>query len=131
MASWPGGPLPVASAADTTIPDCATGLPAASRSWIAGCWESGTPFCAELVGWVVMESAAGAPALRTIGVEGAPVRPAELNPIVTLPVAPMTARLVKVAVPAALVVTVVAPVSEPLPDAIARSEEHTTELQSR
>src|ERR1051325_7989117 len=66
-----------------------------------------------------MESAAGAPAVSTIALDVTPVRPAELNPSVTLPVAPMMARLVKVAVPAELVVTVVVPASEPVPDAIA------------
>src|ERR1041385_3836246 len=53
---------PEARAAVTTMPDCATGFPEASRSWSTGCCAKAAPLAALAEGWVVIVSCDAAPA---------------------------------------------------------------------
>src|ERR1044071_6199268 len=66
---------PEAIAAVTTMPDCATGFPDASRSWITGCWANAAPLVALADGWVVMPSCDAAPAVSVMPLETAAVKP--------------------------------------------------------
>src|ERR1044071_5085701 len=66
---------PEASAAVTTIPDCATAFPDASRTCTTGCGEMGTPLCALADGWVVMVSWLAVPAPIVMPFDTAAVSP--------------------------------------------------------
>src|ERR1043166_2415989 len=110
-----------ASAAVTTIPDCATGFPDASRSWSTGCWANTAPLVALAEGWVVMLSCDAAPAPSVTPLDTAAVKPVALKRSVYVPAGPVIARSVKIAAPEALVVAVRVPprVAPEGPEAIA------------
>ena len=114
----PSTPPPVAIVAVTTVPNWLTALPAASRSWMIGCWANTTPLAAAAEGWVVIASWVAAPGVRVIVPDVAPVSDAVLKLRVRLPIVPVRDRPAKVATPVAAVTTLVAPFSVPPPDAI-------------
>src|ERR1044071_3366762 len=76
----PSVPPPLASGGGQ--PPCATGLFAASLSWIAGCWANATPLCALLDGCVAIVSFVAAPAPRVILPETTEVSPDALKVMV-------------------------------------------------
>ena len=114
----PSVPLPVAIAAVTTVPTWLTAFPAASRSWMIGCWANATPLVAAAEGWVVIASWVAAPGVRVIVPDVAPVSDAALKLRVRLPIVPVRERPAKVATPLAFVTTLVVPFSVPPPEAI-------------
>src|SRR5712692_11594517 len=113
----PNVPPPVAIAAVTTTPAWLTALPAASRTWITGCWANAVPLSAVAEGWVVTVSWVAAPAVMVMAVELTPVRPVAERLSVRSPAVPLIARLVKDATPVPLVVAVSVPpnVTPPVP----------------
>src|ERR1044071_5261110 len=102
---------PEASAAVTTIPDCATGFPDASRSWSTGCCANAAPLVALADGWVVMVSWDAPPAPIVMPLDTAAVSPEAVKRSVYVPAGPVMARSVKLAAPDALVVAVSVPPS--------------------
>src|ERR1044071_3613821 len=70
---------PEASAAVTTIPDCATGFPDASRSSSTGCCAKTAPLWALAEGCVVMISCDAAPAVSVMELEVTEVRPDDVK----------------------------------------------------
>src|SRR5688500_20141354 len=61
VAEPPRVPPPLAMAAVTTMPACATGWLEASRSWIWGCCARTAPLCAGEDGWVARNRWGAAP----------------------------------------------------------------------
>src|ERR1017187_3846139 len=85
---------------------------------MTGCVGNATPLPAPPTGWVVIVSWLAAPAVRTIVLDVAPVGDGTLKRRVKLPAVPLMNRPAYVATPRALVTTLVAPFSVPLPEAI-------------
>jgi hypothetical protein len=110
---------PDAIAAVTTTPAWLTAFPAASRTWITGCWVNATPLDAVAEGWVVTVNWDAAPAVTVTVVEVAPVSPVAAKLSVRSPAVPLIAKFVKLATPVPSVVAVTVPPSVPPPVAIA------------
>ncbi len=118
VATPPNAPPPVRIAAVTdTTPD--TAFPEASRTWTVGCCAKLAPLAADAEGCSTIVNWVAAPAVMLTAEEAIGVKPPLVNCSVRDPTVPVTGRLVKVARPAALVLTVVVPPSVPPPDRIA------------
>ena len=100
----PSVPVPVASAAVTTVPAVVTAFPNTSASRTAGCTAKATPLWADGDGCVWIWSVAAAPATPVaLKVSGLPVSPAEVAVTVFAPTTGPRVQAVSVAMPAALV----------------------------
>ena len=124
----PSVPPPVAMETVTPTPAWLTALPAASRSWSAGCWAKTTLLAAAADGWLVSERRAAAPTLMAIGFEVAPASVGTRKFSVRSPAVPVMDRSRKVAAPLTLVIAVSVPPSVPPPVAIAAVPSTPTSL---
>src|SRR2546428_720116 len=73
----PAGPEAITAVTGTSAPPA--GLPAASRTWITGCWANAAPLAAVGEGSVVIVSCVAVPAPSVIVEDVAGVRPADSN----------------------------------------------------
>ena len=112
-------PPPEAIAAETLTPACATALPETSASCTRGCTENATPACAAEDGCTERLRATALPAVTAMPDDTVPASPAEVNPIVRVPITPVMARSVKLTCPAASLARLAVPPSVPPPLAIA------------